>query len=330
MKPIKLVNGARNWFGTLAFLALLVAGLAYAAVLIERVGLERDAIAEAGKLARSVIQPALTGEDLDGPMSGGRYAEMRALVKRRVLRPPVSSVEIWNKDDTVVFADRAGLVGNRSSSMLDALHDARSGAATHVEGDTLQVLVGIHVDGGGDAVVEIDRSNAAIVEQAREHWNPWVARALRAAVILLALYVVAVALSIVLRRRRARAGERLPKGLPKTARRTGPKTGPQTAPKPAAKSNAAPAPAAAAAKAEPVADGRKTKAPAPVVPPYVQPGFRENVEARREAEAALVSTKQALEASEGRREHLQKRLTKAESELEDAKRRLGELDPTRR
>jgi hypothetical protein len=329
MKPIKLVNGARNWFGTLAFLALLVAGLAYAAVLIERVGLERDAIAEAGKLARSVIQPALTGEDLDGPMSGARYAEMRALVKRRVLQPPVSSVEIWNKDDTVVFADRAGFVGNRSSSMRDALHDARSGAATHVEGDTLQVLVGIHVDGGGDAVVEIDRSNAALVEQAREHWNPWVARALRAAVILLALYVVAVALSIVLRRRRARAAERLPKGLPKTARRTGPKTSPQTATKPGAKSNAAPAPAAAA-KAEPVADGRKTKASAPVVPPYVQPGFRENVEARREAEAALVSTKQALEASEGKREHLQKRLTKAESELEDAKRRLGELDPTRR
>jgi hypothetical protein len=325
MKPMKLVNGARNWFGTLAFLALLVAGLAYAAVLIERVGLERDAIAEAGKLARSVVQPALTGEDLDGPMSAARYAEMRALVRRAVLQPPVSSVEIWNKDDTIVFADRPGLVGSRSSAMREALHDASSGAATRVDGDTLQVLVGIHVDGGGDAVVEIDRSNAAIVEQAREHWNPWVARALRAAVILLALYVLAVASSIVLRRQRARAAAKPPKGLPKTARTTGPKTGPKPAAKPAPASASA-----TSAKTGHVADGRKSKAAAPGAPAYTQPGFRENLEARRQAEEALVSTKQALDASEGKREHLQKRLTKAESELADAKRRLGELGPSRR
>jgi hypothetical protein len=318
----KLVNALRNWFGTLAFLSLLVAGLAFGAIWIERVGLERDAVAEAGKLARSEVAPALAREDLDGSISAARYAELRAVVRRRALHPPVTSVAIWNMDGMVVFADRASAVGERVPAMHEAIRDARAGSTTRVEGDTLRILVGVDADGGGSAIVEIDRSNADLVEHARERWGPWVGRALGAAGILFVLYLATVGISIVLRRQRARAAEKLPKGLAKTP----PRPRPKTAHKPPPSKSPSPVPAGDQAGAR----RRKGEDGGPPAPAYTQPGFRENVEARREAEAALVSAKQALDASENDRERLQRRLTKREEELQEANRRLGEPGPTRR
>ncbi|HEY3263736.1 MAG TPA: hypothetical protein VGK12_01120 [Actinomycetota bacterium] len=296
MKLSKLFNGLRSWLGMLTFLSLLVAGLAYGASWVARMGLEKDAVAETGRLAGSVIEPALTREDVQSPITGARYDELRTLIQDRVLRPSITSLEIWNPDGTIVFADRSSLVGERVPEMRDRIHNVLGGdSRTIVEGDTLRALVGIGLSGGPSAVVEIDRSYAALVAQAREPWDPWVARGLRGAAVLFALYLVAVGVSIVLRRRRASVLEERPK--------------------PARPPVAAPPP-----KAEAKAGARRRKHDdRPAEPAYTQPGFREQLEAQRAAEDALVSTKQELDASEVERQRLQQRLARAELELRQAR-----------
>lgn len=305
MKLSKLFNGLRSWLGMLTFLSLLVAGLAYGASWVARMGLEKDALAETGRVAGSVIEPALTREDVQGPMTGARYDEFRTLVQDRVLRPSITSVEIWNADGTIVFSDRSSLVGERVPEMRDRIHTVLGGESrTIVEGDTLRALAAIGLSGGPSAVVEIDRSYAALIEQAREPWDPWVVRGLRGAAVLFALYLVAVGLSIVLRRRRASVLHERPR--------------------PARPPVAAPAP-----KAEANAGARRRKNDdRPPEPAYTQPGFREQIEAQRAAEDALVSTKQALDASELERQRLQQRLARAELELRQSRSPQSETGAT--
>jgi hypothetical protein len=298
MKLSKLFNGLRSWLGMLTFLSLLVAGLAYGASWVARMGLEKDAAAETGRLAGSVIEPALSREDVQQPITGARYDELQSLVDDRVMRPAITSLEIWNPDGTIVFADRSSLVGERVSEMRDRIHDVLGGGSkTIVEGDTLRTLVGIGLSGGPSAVVEIDRSYSALVDKAREPWDPWVARGLRAAAVLFALYLVAAGVSIVLRRSRANALDQRPRP---------------------ARVPVAPAPAKATAGAGTSARRRKND-DRPAEPAYTQPGFREHLEARQAAEDALVSTKQALDASETEKQRLKQRLAKAELELRQSR-----------
>jgi hypothetical protein len=252
-----------------------------------------------------VIQPAVTREDVQGPMTGARYDELLALVRERVLRPSITSIEIWNRDGTIVFADRPSLVGERVPEMRETIDDVRTGGSTTlVEGDTLRALVGIGLSGGPAAVVEIDRSYTALVERARERWDPWVDRGVRGAAILLVPYLVAVGLSIVQRRRRARALDKRPK----------PVRAPSTAPPPEAKEKAG--------------ARRRKSDDRPDAPAYTQPGFREHLEAQRAAEDALVSTTQALGASEVERKRLEQRLARTEHELKETRGRQTETDAT--
>jgi hypothetical protein len=62
-----LPDRLRRRLGRLAFLGAIVVGVAYAATWAVRTGLERDALAEAGNMAGSVVQPELDRADLQGP-----------------------------------------------------------------------------------------------------------------------------------------------------------------------------------------------------------------------------------------------------------------------
>jgi hypothetical protein len=308
----KMPNRLRSWFGTLAFLALVVAGLAYGATWVVRAGLERDAVADAGRAAETVIRPALHREDATRAITGARYAELRATIRARIINPPVTSVEIWNEDGTIVFATDRSLVGQRTESMRTTIHDARiRGSMKAVEGDAFRALVGVGLPGGDAVVVEVDRPYASITAQANGRWHPWVERGIRAAIVFLLLYGLAVALSTAQKRRRARAVDALPE--------------------PARAQHDVPAPAEDAPVAVRRRKSERTESepsPAADAPAYMQPGFREHLEARREAEDALVRVQHALDASELERQRLQDRLTHAEGELADARRRLSDLGAT--
>jgi hypothetical protein len=302
----------RSWFGMFGFLALVVAGLAYGATWVVRTGLERTAVADAGKAADAVIRPALQREDATGPMSGARYTELRATVRKRIVNAPVTSVEIWNEDGTVVFADRRSLLGQHTASIEATIHDARiEGSLKLVEGGTFRALVGVGLPGGDAVVVEIDRPYATITARADERWHPWIARGIEAAGLFLALYLLAVGLSVVDKRRRAAAVDHIPE--------------------PVRTPNAAPAPvedahvAVRRRRSDRTDDGDATTSNGPA---YMQPGFREHLEARRGAEDAVLRAHQALDASELERQRLQERLNQAEAELAEARRRLSDLGAT--
>ncbi len=303
----RLANRLRNAFGTLAFLSLAVAAIAFGASFVLRSGLEKEAIAQAGTLANTIVQPALDPNDVAAPMTGDRYRTIRHLVRKRVLEPPVTSVEIWNGDGTIVFADEKSRVGEQVPAMKSVIHDATiEGSTDVVEGDTFRALVGVGV-GDASLVVELDRPMAAIDDTA-DRWLPWVRRGMQAAVAFLALWVAAVALSVVARRGRAKQADQLPQKV---------ETGN--------------APPAHEQDAHVSVRRRKTDRPdgvSPDAPAYMQPGFREHLDARREAEDALSNAQQALRASELDRERLQQRLDQTESELQEARTRLAELGAT--
>jgi hypothetical protein len=307
-----LPNRLRSWFGTFAFLALVVSGVSYGATWVVRTGLEREAVADAGTAAEAAIQPALDREDAARAITGARYTELRATVRKRIVNPPVTSVEIWNEDGTIVFATDRSLVGQRNESMQATIHDARiRGSMKAVEGDTFRALVGVGLPGGDAVVVEVDRPYAAITAQANARWHPWIARGIGAAIVFLTLYALAVGLSMMQKRRRAGVVDELPQ--------------------PARTDSEAPGPTedAHVAVRRRKTDRAETEgAPAAGGPAYMQPGFREHLEARREAEDALIRAQQALDASELERQRLQERLTHAEGELADARRRLSGLGAT--
>jgi hypothetical protein len=301
-------NRLRSLFGTIAFLSLLVAGLAYGATWVARTGLERDAVAQAGRAAGAVVEPELRRDDVRAPMSGERYAELRTLIDKRIVNPPVTSVEIWNEDGAIVYAGRRSRLGETVPAMRDVVRETLTrGSMKLVEGDTLRALAALRLPAAA-VVVEVDRSYAGLVAEANERWQPWVRRGVTLAAIALVLYVLAVGVSLVERRRRASAAERLPEPV-----RTG---------------NAQPPPAeedSHLAIRRRRADPDEVK---PDAPAYMQPGFREHLQARREAEEALIAAQQALGTAEQDRQRLQERLRQTEAELEDARRRLTELGAT--
>ena len=310
MRPgTTLPNRLRSWFGTFAFLALLVAGLAYGATWVARIGLEKDAVTAAARVANTVIRPALHPADATAPLGDRRYAELRQTVVRRVVEPPVDGVTIWNENGMVLFDLRRSRLGQTFDGMRDAIHDAKIQGSLHrVDGDTFRAFVGVGLPGGDALVVEVDRPYASIAAQADRRWHPWIARGVEAAIAFAALYVIAVALSIADKRRRARVVDKLPE----------PQRSPNAAPKPTEEAHVS-----VRRRHTDSRDGAGPDAPA-----YMQPGFREHTEARREAEDALVRAHQALDASEMERQRLQDRLTQAELELADARRRLAELGAT--
>ncbi|HEX5949943.1 MAG TPA: hypothetical protein VFZ96_02980, partial [Actinomycetota bacterium] len=113
---------------------------------------------------------------------------------------------------------------------------------------------------------ELIRSHAAIVEESREQWYPWVGRALTAAGVLAVLWVVTVIAFSVVGVAQARRAEHRKAEVATPAGRAEHR-----------KVEVAPAPAAGPGRPVPVpSDGD--------LPAYMRPGFREEVEARRRME----------------------------------------------
>ncbi len=303
----------RSLFGTATFLCLALAALAFGATVVTRMALERQAVAGAGRVVSAVLEPALRPGDLARPVAGRRFEELRTLVDEQVPVPPYTGVEVWNRDGTIVFADRRSLLGGSPGSARTAIRTALSqGSARSVEGDTFRAFIEVRLQGGAAAVVELDRSHAAMAADADARWRPWAERGITFALVSFGLYLLAIVASIVERRRRARAVERVPE--------------------PPRRTEASPPIETEVPWSDPHAsvprrrsDDGDLHANAPA---YVLPGFREQVEARKEAEDALAAAQSALAASEQERLRLLERLRQAEAELEQANRRLTQLGAT--
>lgn len=267
----------RAFWATLAVIALLGAGAAYGATRYAQSELEREATHDAHKLAIDVLQPLLLPTDTQGPIRGARYEQLLASVDEGVLAGPINHVRLWRADGTVLFSEDPQLVGTRDPAMRADVHDAVAGASQgEVVGDRFRTLTSLRVGDPPTVVaVELDQSHASLVDAARERWYPWMYRGLAVAAACAVLWVATAivgGLAALVRRRVERRRASAPVEGSIDARRTLP----------------------AASRAD--------------LPGYMQPGFQQEVEARRRIEEELEVTRQERDA-------LRERVARLEVEL---------------
>jgi hypothetical protein len=284
----------RALWATLAAICLLGAGLAYGATWYTRGELEREATRDARQLAVDAIQPLLLPADVEAPVRGERYEELLAAVEEGVLGGPINGLRLWRADGTILFAVDRNLVGRREPAMRDEIHAVVAGTSqSMVEGDRFRMLSTLRV--GEPAVLvaaELDRSYPAIVEEAEEPWYPWVRRGLVAALVFAGLMVVTW------------IGFAIADGIRRAAARS---------PK---------APARPAIPGVPIATSAGPGSNGDP-PPYMLPGFQEQVEAKRRAEDALKEMRQE-------RDEVLERVRRLEAELDELRRGRGEPEPSSR
>jgi hypothetical protein len=265
----------RGLFLWLAVIFLVVAGAAYGATWYQQTELEADATRDARRLSLDVLQPLLVSADAQGPVRGARYDELLDAVEKRVLAGPINGVLLLAQDGTVLFADQPALIGDQQPALRDDIHAAVSGASQSSVGDgRFRTLTVLEIGSPPTLVAaELVRSHAAIVEESREQWYPWVWRAIPAAIVSfgLALVTAIVFFAIgALRRRSAR------------------------------QRSAVAAPPVRRKKEERVANEN--------LPAYMQPTFKDEVAARRRAEEELNTVQHERDALASRVQRLEAEL----------------------
>ena len=264
----------RALWATLAVICLLGAGVAYGVTRYRLMELEQQAGRDARKLAVDVIQPALTRADVSAPIRGDRLEQVRSAIQTEVLEGPVGSIRIWSGDGTIVFADDPKVIGEQDPAIREQMHTPSAGTTVHgfTTGDRFHSLVVMHIGKPPTLMaVELVRSHEALVAEAKEPWYPWVARSIQFAIAFAVLWVVTwvgfAAFGIV---RRGVAQRR-----------------------------------ADAAKEPPPVPGNRAGVPDEDLPAYMQPGFQQEVEARRQAEVEAA-------AARAERDELARRLQQAQ------------------
>ena len=244
----------RDVFITLALIFLVGAGAAYGVTRYLQSELESDANRDARKLSVDVLQPLLVPADAQGPVQGARYDELLAAVDQRVLAGPINGVLLLAQDGTVLFADQPSLVGDHEPALRNDIHAVIAGTSqSSVDGDRFRTLTALEIGSPPTLVAaELVRSHTAIVEESREVWYPWVARAITAAIVCFGLALVtAIVFSVigVFERRSARQRS--------------------------------------AVTASPPRRRKRDQVPDENAPAYMHPSFKDEVAARRQVEDEL-------------------------------------------
>ncbi|HEX5627306.1 MAG TPA: hypothetical protein VFY08_04720 [Actinomycetota bacterium] len=265
----------RGIFLTLAVIFLVAAGAAYGVTWYQQTELEADATRDARRLSLDVLQPLLVSADAQGPVRGARYDELLRAVEKRVLAGPINGVLLLAQDGTVLFADQPALVGDQQPALRDDIHAAVSGRSqSSVDDGRFRTLTVLEVGSPPTLVAaELVRSHAAIVEESREQWYPWVWRAIPAAIVCFGLALVtAIVFSVIGALRRRSARQRSAVAAPPVRRK----------------------------KAERVANE--------TLPAYMQPTFKDEVAARRRAEEELNTVQHERDALASRVQRLEAEL----------------------
>lgn len=265
----------RDVFITLALIFLVGAGAAYGVTRYLQSELESDANRDARKLSVDVLQPLLVPADAQGPVQGARYDELLAAVDQRVLAGPINGVLLLAQDGTVLFADQPSLVGDHEPALRDDIHAVIAGTSqSSVDGDRFRTLTALEIGSPPTLVAaELVRSHTAIVEESREVWYPWVARAITAAIVCFGLALVtAIVFSVigVLERHSARQRSAVTAASPRRR--------------------------------------KKDQVPDENAPAYMHPSFKEEVAARRHVEDELKAIQHERDALAQRVQHLEAEL----------------------
>ncbi|MGZ4136482.1 MAG: hypothetical protein ACXVPX_02825 [Actinomycetota bacterium] len=141
---------------------LLTAGAAFAFVRASEA--RTAAVADAGSHARVIaatkLAPLLEESDLTSPITGARYDQVEAAVKRSILdRTRVKQITIWSDIGRVLFAQDQAAIGTRPTFIRDFVYSVANGTTqTQVESGTVKTFTPIWRQPGGTvAVAELDQ-----------------------------------------------------------------------------------------------------------------------------------------------------------------------------
>lgn len=239
----------RSLWGTLSLVLIVGAGVAMLFAGAEQRGIEREATRRARLTAQVGIAPLLEPRDLETPAEGSRYDVLDSGIRSAVLEAgQPQNVTLLGQDGRILFSSNVSEVGTRQQAMENLLFGVANGQATSdVAQGWFRTFVPLWLQPGGTIIVaELDQPYAPIVAEAN---RPWRVSALECVALALATMTL---FGLTFRAKAAVA------------------TGTGLTPVPA------PAPKRVPRHDVPV-DGNS--------PAYMLPGYREEAEARREAEA---------------------------------------------
>jgi diguanylate cyclase (GGDEF)-like protein len=113
-------------FALLALAAFLAVGALLHVVVARQVIEEHQAAAQfhAVFAVDNVLRPLLVPADLEQPVTGERYAQLRGSVVDQLITGPVRRVKVWALDGTVLFSDEPSIVGQRYADQAAELREA--------------------------------------------------------------------------------------------------------------------------------------------------------------------------------------------------------------
>ena len=184
--------------GVLALVAVLVLSL-WVARSIATTEATRDAEATAELLAATVIEPNLDAALVAGDPDA--LARMDDLVHQRVLVDPTVTARIWSADGTIVYSDKAPLIGDSYELDDDDLADLREGGTDagvsdlskpenrfeRGYGELLEVYTGVQSTSGEPFLFEIYQRQASIDSDATRIFRSLVPVVVGSLVLLMAI-----------------------------------------------------------------------------------------------------------------------------------------------
>jgi signal transduction histidine kinase len=118
-------------FAVASLIAFVVVGVGAMDLMVQHARHRAEAVGARHALfvGQSILAPAFEDTDLTRPLRGAAYEKAYEVVRERVLSDGVAvRVKIWAFDGTIVFSDKAALVGRRFPEEVHELEEVRDGA----------------------------------------------------------------------------------------------------------------------------------------------------------------------------------------------------------
>ncbi len=245
-------------WGALSVLLVVGIGACLSSARAARSRAVNDAAEQAKLVAQTQLAPLLTGDDLEGPVTGFRYVELSTAIERDIVaNGPVEQVTLWSSIARNLYDADQSRVGTRSSYLRQMMFEVANGDfRSDVVDDTLRTFVPIWIHPSGTvAVAEMDLTFGPIAARANAPWY-------RVAFVFAIALVVTLCLYALTFRPQGRIPSR----------------------------------AFAYEPARPVGLARDLAVPDDPAPVYMQPGFREVEVGRQVAEARAATAEENYRA----------------------------------
>jgi hypothetical protein len=165
-------RGRRSLWATLSLLFALGVAVSTVVVNSERNDALDVAVRRAGDEAR-LAEATLTGRQLTRPVTGSRYDELAAKI-RRSASPGGSTagVTVWSARGRILFSLNESLVGTTPAEMESLITEAKGSGLTRVVDDTVQTFTPVSKGADGPvAIVQVDQPLAVVEAQTGNLWS---------------------------------------------------------------------------------------------------------------------------------------------------------------